>query len=578
MEKRWVYQQGSDPTTAQMLAEAIRIRPFIADLLIRRGISEYHAAKSWFNPSEDQMHDPFYMKGMKEAVERLENAIRNDERILIYGDYDVDGTTAVSLVYGFLSSRYPNVSYYIPDRYKEGYGLSAEGIQYAADNAFDLIITLDCGIKAIDRIAAGREKGLDFIVCDHHLPGENLPDAVVLDPKQKGCDYPYKELTGCGIGFKLIQALSMSDPGVHPREIYDFLDLVALSIGADIVPVTGENRVLASIGLSMLNRSPRPGIRALLRLAKKQLPMTIEDLVFIVAPRINAAGRMDSASLAVELFLASDEDTAMEYAKYLEDLNLDRKTLDKETTEEALEQIRKDPFLQTSNSSLVFSETWHKGVIGIVASRLTETYYRPTVVLTSVNGVATGSVRSVQGFNVYEALEACEDVLTQFGGHDFAAGLTLPVDQIKLFRERFEEEVNRRLGEEHKTPVLEIEEDLPLADANESLYGIIQRMEPFGPGNMKPVFSSRNVLDAGGTRAVGSDGAHLKLEITQAGYNGKPIQGIGFGLGHLAEEISGGMPFHVAYTLDENHWNGRTTLQLNVKDIRMDTGVENHAQ
>ena len=560
---RWTLKPEPDPAVVAKLAKELGVEDIIARLLVQRGITTFGEARSFFRPSLDELHDPWLMKDMQKAVERIERAIGNGENILVYGDYDVDGTTAVSLMSSYLMEDYDRVATYIPDRYDEGYGVSYQGIDFAADNDMTLIIALDCGIKAIDKVAYAREKGIDFVICDHHRPGDVVPDAVaVLDPKQDDCNYPYKELCGCGVGFKLIQALG-SRKGQGLSHLMPYLDLVAVAVAADIVPVTGENRVLAYYGMKMLNSSPRPGFRALA--GERKGALTLTDAVFTLAPRINAAGRMKHGQHAVNLLTEEDINIAIALAAEIEAFNQDRRSLDEEITKCALEQIRANRE-EERYTTVVYDEMWHKGVIGIVASRLTETYYRPTLVFTKSGNKLAASARSVKGFDVYNALEACKDHIEQFGGHKYAAGLTLLEQQYEDFKRKFEEVVAETIDPGLLTPEISIDAKLDLRDITPRFYRILKQFAPFGPGNLAPVFLSEGLKDTGYAKQVGGDGKHLKLSVTQ---NGSPaIGGIGFSLGDKLEVIRKQPAFSAVYALEENEWQGNVSLQLRVKDIR----------
>lgn len=563
---RWTLRPKPDTAKTDHLQQVLGVDAFVAGLLVQRGIETFEQACDFFRPQLSHLHDPYLMKDMDKAVQRVEEAIANGENILVYGDYDVDGTTAVSLMSSYLLSIYPNVATYIPDRYNEGYGVSFQGIDFAYDNNISLIIALDCGIKAVDKVAYANEKGIDFVICDHHRPGDTLPDAVaVLDPKRVDCHYPYDELCGCGVGFKLIQALAANRHQTI-NDLIPYLDLVATAVAADIVPITGENRVLAYYGLQVINSNPRVGIKALIhQLNKKEL--TISDVVFIIAPRINAAGRMEHGRHAVNLLTETDLAQATFLAKDIEEYNADRRTLDQQITEEALQQIME---LQEEGNSatVVYNEGWHKGVIGIVASRLTETYYRPTVVFTKSGEKLAASVRSVPGFDVYAALEACADCMEQFGGHKYAAGLTLLPEQYEAFKVRFEAEVKNTIDSQSLTPEIRIDAEIPLEAVTAKFYRILKQFAPFGPGNMTPVFMTRQVTDTGWGKPVG-DGTHLRL-VLDAPLPGErtSLTSIGFGLGDKEALITDKKPFSIAYTIDENEWNGTVSLQLKVRDLR----------
>lgn len=570
-EKRWTHQQA-DPAKVEALQKELKIAPVLCELLVQRGIETFEQAKHFFRPSIDDLHDPFLMKDMEVAVKRLEKAIANKEHILVYGDYDVDGTTAVSLMYSFIHGFYPNVDYYIPDRYKEGYGVSLQGIDFAAENGFSLIIALDCGIKAIDQVNYAKERGIDFVICDHHNPGDTIPDAVaVLDPKRKDCEYPYKELCGCGVGFKLAQAFAQNN-NMPFETVAKYLDLVAVSIAADIVPLTGENRVLAFYGLQQVNSEPSLGLRSLIASAGKKGELSITDLVFIVGPRINAAGRMGSARDAVKLLIEPNSMGADNHADTLNDRNAARKEEDKNITEEALQMIREDAVLMAAKTTVLMQEHWHKGVIGIVASRLTEHFYRPTIVFTESNGKLTGSARSVRGYDVYEALSACDDLIEQWGGHKYAAGLTILPDKFDAFRARFEQVVTDTIDPHLLIPEVTINAELDLKDITPSFYKILKQFGPFGPQNMRPVFVAKGVTDAGYSKVVGD--THLKLHITQDGKC--KMNGIAFGLGSMYEHIKYNGPvdsptFDICYCVSLNEWQGRQSLEVEVKDIKLQT-------
>lgn len=560
---RWTIKPKPDKTIISRLQTDLGVDQTIATLLAQRNITSYDEAKQFFRPSLEHLHDPFLMKDMDKAVARIERAIANGERILVYGDYDVDGTTAVSLMSSYLHTQTHLVSTYIPDRYDEGYGVSYKGIDYAEDNGFSLVIALDCGIKAVEKVAYAKTKQIDFIICDHHRPGDQIPEAVaVLDPKRDDCHYPYKELCGCGVGFKLIQALALRQ---HQsiQELLPYLDLVAIAIGADIVPITGENRVLAYYGLQVINSSPRPGIKALIAQVKKD-KLNITDVVFVIAPRINAAGRMKHGNCAVALLTETNIDKAIKFASEIEAYNTDRKETDKYITEEALKQIE-DNSETERKTTVVYSPNWHKGVIGIVASRLIETYYRPTLVFTKSGDKLAASARSVSGFDVYNALEACSDYIEQFGGHKYAAGLTLDPKNYEAFKQAFEEEVSKTIDSKLLTPELKIDLTISLSQINSKLWRILKQFAPFGPGNMTPIFMSENLRDTGYGKCVGSDKTHLRLIATDGK---KEYVGIGFGMSEKYELISNQKLFSAAYSIDENHWNGETTLQLRLRDIK----------
>ncbi len=566
-EKRWI--SATELTTEQMatadtLAKAINVSPFLASLLVQRGVHDFDQAKSFFRPDLAYLHDPFLMKDMNKAVERLTTAMGKGEKILVYGDYDVDGTTSVTMFYGFLSTIYDQLDYYIPDRYTEGYGVSTQGIDWAAENGFSLIVALDCGIKSVDKIEYANTLGVDFIICDHHRPGEVLPPAAaVLDPKRSDCDYPYKELTGCGVGFKLLQAFCQQN-GQDLDLLYPYLDLVVVSIASDIVPITGENRVLAYYGLRHLNTTPRAGLKALIKIAGIHNMLDIQNVVFGLGPRINAAGRIKHAKEAVRLLLCTDEDEADEFAQEINKHNSDRRKFDNSITDEALAMIQEDAWLTGAKSTVLFKEDWHKGVIGIVASRCIEHFHRPTIILTKSNGKAAGSARSVPGFDVYEAIEECADLLEQFGGHTFAAGMTLPVENVDAFRLRFDEIVSGRILPEQLTPMISVDLELDLEDVSWKAYKVLKQMGPFGPGNMTPVFVSRGVSIAGKPTIMKEK--HIKFNVYQG--NSPAFTVIAFGMAHIYPDLMDGQPFDICYSLDENTFRDKTTLQFMLKDIK----------
>jgi single-stranded-DNA-specific exonuclease len=561
---RWTIKTKPSQDKIKHLAQALNVEDFVATLLIQRGIETFEDAKNFFRPSLEHLHDPFLMKDMDKAVLRIEQAIENQENILVFGDYDVDGTTAVSLVSSYLKSHYPNIATYIPDRYLEGYGISFKAIDFADDNGFSLIIALDCGIKSIDHIAYAKEKNIDFIICDHHRPGEFLPDAVaILDPKREDCSYPYDELCGCGVGFKLIQALG-TNRNETIEDLIPYLDLVATAIAADIVPITGENRVLAYYGLQVINSDPRPGIKALVHQVKKKT-LDITDVVFIISPRINAAGRIKHGNHAVELLTEFNFEQAQQFASEIEQYNSDRKDLDKQITKEAFQQILTNNE-QDRFSTVVFQEDWHKGVIGIVASRLIETYYRPTLVFTKSGDKYAASARSVKGFDVYNALDACSEHLEQFGGHMYAAGMTLKAENYKTFKDAFEKQVQETILPEMRTPEIEVDAEIDFTDITPKLIRILKQFEPFGPLNMTPVFMTKEVKDTGYAKTLGAEEEHLRLFVKQ--YNSDGIAAIGFGLGKKLDITKNQNTFQLAYSLSENEWNGTVSTQLMLKDIR----------
>lgn len=561
---RWTIKPKPDPSKVARLSQELAVDLTTSFLLAQRGIDTFEEAKNFFRPDLNDLHDPFLMKDMEKAIVRIEEAVENQENILVYGDYDVDGTTSVALMSSYLLSFYPNVATYIPDRYDEGYGISYKGIDFAEDNNFSLIIALDCGIKAVDKVAYAAKKGVDFIICDHHRPGAEIPTAkAVLDPKQEDCEYPFKELCGCGVGFKLIQALA-SKKGETVNDLVLYLDLVATAIGADIVPIVGENRILAYHGLKVINENPRPGFEAILKQVKKE-KLTITDVVFIIAPRINAAGRMKHGNHAVTLLCETDINLAAEYAIDIDTYNTDRRDADKRITIEALAQIEENKE-QDRLTSVVYDENWHKGVIGIVASRLIETYYRPTLVFTKSGEMLAASARSVKGFDIYNALEKCSEYIEQFGGHKYAAGLTLKPENYKGFKAHFEKVVEETIDPKMLIPEISIDSQINFSDITPKFYRILSQFAPFGPGNMTPVFMSEDLKDTGYGKQVGEDKTHLRFTATQYG-KGK-IVGIGFGLGEHIELIKNKKLFKAVYCIDENEWNGTISLQLKLKDIK----------
>lgn len=569
MEKRWSILPESNQGAINQLSEDLnQLNPVLCNLLIQRRVDSFERAKAFFRPSLKKLHDPFLMQDMNAAVERLQHAIKRKENILIYGDYDVDGTTSVALVYSFLQQFYPQLDYYIPDRYTEGYGISFQGIDYAHDNNISLIIALDCGIKANEKVDYATKKGIDFIICDHHTAGDEIPNAIaVLDPKRKDCHYPFKELSGCGVGFKLMQAFSEKEK-IPFRFLEEKLDILAVSICADIVPIIGENRIFTHFGLKKLNQNPQPGFKAMLSIAGlKKKELTVTDVVFTLAPRINAAGRIESGNKAVEVMLSNEAEEALEGGNYIDGHNKDRRELDSGITEEALSMIRSDQRLIAQKTTLLYKADWHKGVIGIVASRCIEHFYRPTIILTESNGKAAGSARSVKGFNVYEAIEQCSDLLEQFGGHKYAAGMTLPIENVAAFQQKFEEVVANSIPEKLLVPEIEIDSDLKLASINAKFYTVLKQFAPFGPQNMNPVFISCGIKERGYSRIVGE--RHLKLDLFDPQNPGIFYPAIAFGMSDKHEIIRSGKPFDVAYTIEENEWNGKINLQLNVKDLRM---------
>ncbi len=581
IDKRWVIEAAGDPNVVKHLQEVLKIDKPLAELLSQRGIKNYEEAKLFFRPELSHLHNPFLMKDMDKAVARIELAIKNREKILVYGDYDVDGTTAVALVYSYFKKIHEDIDFYIPDRYKEGYGISIAGIDFAASSGYKLMIALDCGIKAVDKAKYAKEKGVDIIIGDHHRPGDTIPDVVaVLDAKREDCEYPYKELCGCGVGFKLIQAYSQKNTFPFDN-LNEYLDLVAVAIAADIVPITGENRILAYYGLQRINTNPRPGLQAILEYTtfKKIHPtsvsndtyiynkaLTINDLVFQIGPRINAAGRMDSGRNSVELLIAKNKEKAHAYAKKINALNTERRTLDAEITEAATEMMLSNTDNADKYTTVVFKPEWSKGVIGIVASRLVETFYRPTVVMTKSNGLVTASCRSVPGFDVYDAIDACSDLLEHFGGHKYAAGFNLKQENLAEFIERFENYVRVNIKEECRKPEVRIDGEIHLNQINNKFFRILSQFAPFGPGNMSPVFMSSHVMDTGRARVVGKN--HLSMEVVHANISGFPLSAIAFQMAYKKDLVTQGKSFKICYHLQENEWKGRTNLQLQVKDIK----------
>lgn len=570
MDKRWVFKDKGDPQTIERLAGELNISSVLSSLLVQRGITTFDQAKRFFRPSLDNLYNPFLMKDMDIAVNRIEMAIRKGEWILFYGDYDVDGTTAVALMYSFFRKRYSKLGFYIPDRYSEGYGISKQGIDYAFENGYSLIVSLDCGIKAIDKVRYAAQRNIDFIICDHHLPGEQIPKALaVLDPKRLDCPYPFKELSGCGVGFKLLQAYCQQT-GTPYEELYEHLDLVAVSIASDIVPIVDENRILAHFGLKKLNENPSIGLKSIIRIAGiEKHTIAVDDIVFRIGPRINAAGRMESGKAAVELLCASSEQEAYQMGASIDSCNNDRKNIDRHITHEALRMIASDKRLQHSKTTVLFNPSWHKGVVGIVASRLIETYYRPTVVLTQSGDLATGSARSVQGYDLYQAIEACSDLLENFGGHMYAAGLSLKVKNVEEFTVRFEEYVSKTIAPEMLKPQVEIDAAILLSDITDKFYRILKQFEPFGPGNMSPVFVAHNIFDDGNSRLVGNEKEHVKLSLVEPD-NAVHYPGIAFQMAEHYKKIHSGKPFSICFSLYENVFRGNTTIQLRVKDVKFD--------
>lgn len=587
MQKKWILKDQGNNEKVKHLSEALNIDTSLSNLLVQRGITSFDEARTFFRPELGHLHDPFLMKDMEKAVGRIEKAIAEKEQILVFGDYDVDGTTAVALIYTFLKNIYDKVHFYIPDRYEEGYGISYKSIDFAYENKYTLIIALDCGIKATEKVAYAKEKGIDYIICDHHRPGKVIPPAyAVLDPKREDCGYPYKELSGCGVGFKLIQAYAQKKE-IPFSALIQYLDLVVVSIASDIVPIDGENRILAYFGLKLINTNPRPGIEAILKhcnIKRLDQPrdtdqyifnreLGISDLVFLIGPRINAAGRIESGRNSVKLLVCDkDNDYVVKLGEQINEYNTERRELDSLTTQEALEIIQRDPYADTKKSTIVYNPEWHKGVIGIVASRLTENYYRPTIVLTKSNNLITGSARSVKDFDIYDALDACRDYINDFGGHKYAAGLTIKPEHFEAFCKAFEEVVSSSITEDMLIPEIEIDAKLTLDKIDKRFYNILKQFAPFGPGNMSPVFETDDLIDTGYSRIVGKN--HLKLNIVHQNTRVLPFNGIAYQQGDMLSDIKavpGGpnKPFKICYHIEENEWNGNISLQLNVKEIKL---------
>lgn len=568
-DKKWILKESGDRETISRLSAELGIDPILARLLEQRGIKTFEEARRFFRPSLSSLHDPFLMKDMDIAVDRLEKAVKGGEKILVYGDYDVDGTTAVALVYLFLSRLTDKTGFYIPDRYDEGYGVSSKGIDWAAENGFSLIITLDCGIKAIDKVSYAASKGIDVIICDHHLPEDTIPDAVaVLDPKREDCGYPFDDLSGCGVGFKLVQAYSQRN-GIPDEEIFPFLDLLVVSIASDLVTVVGENRVLAYYGLKQLNENPRKGLTAII--AQSNLEpghVSIDDIVFKIGPRINAAGRMESGRLAVNLLTATDDVTAELVAKQINDSNNERKNIDRETTKEALDMVEQGRCLAKENATIVYNPDWNKGVVGIVASRLVEAFYKPTFVLTKSNGLVTGSARSIRGFDLYSSIEQCADLLENYGGHIYAAGLAMKEENLEEFARRIDRFVGEHKSDDMSVPAIDVDAELPFARITPKFFRILKQFQPFGPGNNSPVFVTEDVYDNGSGRKVGPAGQHLKLELIEEDQPYNHISAIGFNMSSSFEHIKAGNPIDVCYTIVENYYRGTSNLQLRLKDLR----------
>ncbi|MCR5547134.1 MAG: single-stranded-DNA-specific exonuclease RecJ [Bacteroidales bacterium] len=568
-ECKWMLKEPADPAKVERLATEVGIDKVLAELLVARGVESFEQARSFFRPSLDDLHDPFLMKDMDVAVERLHEAIAGKQKILVYGDYDVDGTTAVSLVYSFIRRFTDQVDFYIPDRYDEGYGVSYKSIDWAAEGGFKLLITLDCGIKAVEKVDYAREKGIDVIICDHHLPGESLPAAVaVLDPKREDCNYPFDDLSGCGVGFKLVQAYSKSYD-IPFETLIPLLDLLVVSIASDLVTMVGENRVLAHFGLKQLNENPRKGLLALITLSNLEPGhVTVDDIVFKIGPRINAAGRMETGRLAVELLKATDSDKAVAIGEQINASNNDRKNIDREITQNAIEMVQEGKALAHENATIVYNPKWNKGVVGIVASRLVEAFYKPTVVLTKSNGFVTGSARSVAGFDLYEAIENCADLLENFGGHIYAAGLTLKEENLPEFARRMDEFISGKITTEMLVPVIDVDAKLDFSQVTPKFFRILKQFQPFGPGNNNPIFVTENVYDAGNGRKVGAGGVHMKLDLIQESQPYHQIAAIAFNMSEYYDYIREGNPFDVCYAIVENYYRGNSTLQLRVRGIK----------
>lgn len=587
MEKRWNIKPKSEKADIERFLQELNscdelsniyFSQGLAMLLIQRGINTIDKAKEFFNPKlREHQHNPFEMKDMDKAVERINKAIDNNEKILVYGDYDVDGTTSVTLVYSFLKlhiKETDNIGFYIPDRYIEGYGISYKGIDYAYENNYTLVIALDCGIKAVEKTIYAKERNIDFIICDHHTPGDKLPDVVAcLDPKREDCPYPDKNLSGCGVGFKLMQAFCRVND-YKEAELNNYLDLLVVSIASDIVPMTGENRIWAYHGLKKINENPSIGLKSIIDVAGLEgKEITISDIVFKIGPRINAAGRMRSGSDAVELLLSEEPNTAILMSRDIDASNEERKGLDRSITEEALEMIESNEELKNRKSTVLFCPRWHKGVIGIVASRLTETYYRPTIVLTESKGFATGSARSIDGFDLYKAIDACSDLLENFGGHMYAAGLTMKLENVDKFISRFEKYVSDNILPKQLVPQIEVDAEIHLSSITPALYKTLCKFEPFGPGNMKPIFVTNGVFDYGTSKIVGKEHNHLKLELIE-GHTRDTISGVAFGMGDKYSYIHCGSPFDVCFTIEENDYKGNKSLQLMIRDIHTNNVTE----
>ena len=572
MEKVWSLKPQGDSNEVKHLSAALNVNMVIANLLVQRGVKTYNEAQSFFRPRLNDLHDPFLMKDMDKAVARLEHAIKNQEKVLIYGDYDVDGTTSVAMIYLFLKDYLSHVDYYIPDRYTEGYGISPQSIEYAARESYSLVIVLDCGIKAVEKVKYAHHLGLDFIICDHHNPGDVIPNAVaVLDPKRFDCNYPYNELSGCGVGFKLLQAYTMKNR-ISPEKLLDLLDLVVVSIASDIVPITGENRVLAFYGLKKLNSNPGMGLQTIINYAGLNGgEITISDIVFKIGPRLNASGRIEHGKKSVQILVSSDTVRSDALGEEIDSFNEIRKTLDRDITQDALEMIERDEEMKNRNSTVIYNRDWHKGVVGIVASRLTEYFYRPTVVLTESNGLATGSARSVKDFDLYEAIGACSDLLESYGGHMFAAGLTMKIENVRAFSERFEEIVSKTVTDGQQIQTIEVDTKLALHEITPRFYRILRQFAPFGPHNLAPVFVTEDVIDAGTSRLVGKNLEHIKLDLMEPDASSGIFPGIAFNLAGKFPVIQSGTPFDICYSIELNEFRGKTNLQLNIRDLKTKT-------
>ena len=570
VEKKWILRECADRQAVRQLSSELGVDPVLAELLVQRGVTTFQQARSFFRPDLADLHDPFLMKGMEEAVSRVHDAVISREKILVYGDYDVDGTTAVSLVYSFLRRLTPAIDFYIPERYDEGYGVSYKGIDWAYENGFKLIITLDCGIKANEKVDYAAERGIDVIICDHHLPENDLPKAVaVLDPKREDCNYPFDDLSGCGVGFKLVQGYSQRY-GIPFETLVPLLDLLVVSIASDLVSVTDENRILAHYGLKQLNSQPREGLLAMIHLSGLEPQhLTIDDIVFKIGPRINAAGRMESGRIAVELLTASDEATAIRIGTEINEHNNERKNIDRRITQEALDMVRSGGCLSSGNATIVYNPQWHKGVVGIVASRLVEAFYKPTIVFTqSQGGLVTGSARSVHGFDLYDAIESCADLLENFGGHLYAAGLTLKEENLPAFCERIEKFISGSIIPEMQTPVVDVDARLNFSQITPKFLRILKQFQPFGPGNSAPVFLTENVYDNGMGRKVGAEAGHLKLELIQESHPYHHKSAIAFNMASFYEHVKAGNPIDVCYSIVENYYRGTANTQLRIKDLR----------